>query len=132
MNKQYFILAHDTARQMAIQAVLNAPLGYGVTVGEVNRTLEQNAAQWPILGQFAKQLKWPVNGEMVNLIDEEFKDIFTAAFRKELVRLAGGVDGGVVMLGQRTSQFGKKEFGEWLEFLHYLAARYEVDLMVGR
>lgn len=132
MNKQYFILAHDTARQMAIQAVLNAPLGYGVTVGEVNRTLEQNAAQWPILGQFAKQLKWPVNGEMVNLIDEEFKDIFTAAFRKELVRLAGGVDGGVVMLGQRTSQFGKKEFGEWLEFLHYLAARYEVDLRVGR
>lgn len=130
MNKQYFILAHDTARQMAIQAIRNAPDGYAVTISEVNRTIEQNAAQWPILGEFSRQLKWPVNGEMVNLIDEEFKDIFTAAFRKENVRLAGGVDGGVVMLGQRTSKFGKKEFSEWLEFLHYLAARYEVDLRV--
>ena len=128
MNKQYFILAHDMARQNVHRAVDLAPFGYGVTIGQPNRTLEQNAAQWPILGQFARQLKWPVNGEMVNLIDEEFKDIFTAAFRKELVRLAGGVDGGVVMLGQRTSKFSKKEFGEWLEFLHYLAARYEVDL----
>lgn len=132
MNKQYFILAHDMARNNAIQAILNAPEGYVVEVKEPTRSLEQNAAQWPILGEFARQLKWPVNGEMVNLIDEEFKDIFTAAFRKEMVRLAGGVDGGVVMLGQRTSQFNKKEFGEWLEFLHYLAARYEVDLRVDR
>ena len=128
MTKQYFVLSHDMAKERAIQAIRNAPNWYGVTIGEVNRTLEQNSAQWPILGQFAKQLKWPVNGEMVNLIDEEFKDIFTAGFRKELVRLAGGVDGGVVMLGQRTSKFGKKEFSEWLEYLHYLAARYDVDL----
>ena len=78
MNKQYFILAHDMARNNAIQAILNAPEGYVVEVKEPTRSLEQNAAQWPILGEFARQLKWPVNGEMVNLIDEEFKDIFTA------------------------------------------------------
>lgn len=128
MNKHYYILAHQTARNLAAQACLEAPEGWIVTISEPNRTLSQNSAQWPILGEFARQLKWPVNGEMVSLIDEEFKDIFTAAFRKENVRLAGGVDGGVVMLGQRTSKFKKKEFGEWLEFLHYLAARYEVDL----
>ena len=39
-----------------------------------------------------------------------------------------GLDGGVVMLGQRTSKFGKKEFSEWLEFLHATAAAREVDL----
>lgn len=33
-----------------------------------------------------------------------------------------GLDGGVVMLGQRTSQFSKREFSEWLEFLHATAA----------
>lgn len=128
MNKSYFILAHDMARKNAHIAIDNASDGWVVTIQEPNRTVSQNAAQWPILGEFASQLKWPVNGEMVNLTDEEFKDIFTAAFRKENVRLAGGVDGGVVMLGQRTSKFKKKEFGEWLEFLHYLAARYEVKL----
>lgn len=128
MNKQYFVLSHDTARNNAVIACRNAPHGYVVEIKEPNRTLMQNSAQWPILGEFAQQLKWPVNGEMVNLIDEEFKDIFTAAFRKETLRLAAGVDGGVVMLGQRTSRFGKKEFGEWLEYLHYLAARYDVNI----
>ena len=128
MNKTYFILSHELARKNAVQACMNAPDGWVVTIQEPNRTLSQNATQWPILGEFARQLKWPVNGAMVNLTDEEFKDVFTAAFRKENVRLAGGVDGGVVMLGQRTSKFKKKEFGEWLEFLHYLAARYEVEL----
>lgn len=128
MKKQYFVLSHDTARNNAVIACRNAPAGYVVEIKEPNRTLMQNAAQWPILGEFAQQLKWPVNGEMVNLIDEEFKDIFTAAFRKETLRLAAGVDGGVVMLGQRTSKFGKKEFGEWLEYLHYLAARYDVNI----
>ncbi len=132
MNKQYFVLSHNTARQMAMQAIMNAPDGYIVEMKEPTRSLEQNAAQWPILGEFAQQLKWPVNGEMVNLIDEEFKDIFTAAFRKENLRLAAGVDGGVVMLGQRTSKFKKKEFGEWLEYLHYLAARYEVKINYER
>ena len=32
-----------------------------------------------------------------------------------------GLDGGVVMLGQRTSKFGKKEFSDWLTFLHSVA-----------
>lgn len=132
MQKQYFILINDAVKSNAHRALDLAPLGSALTIGPVNRTIEQNSAQWPILGEFARQLKWPVNGEMVNLIDEEFKDIFTAAFRKEMVRLAGGVDGGVVMLGQRTSKFNKKEFSEWLEFLHYLAARYEVDLRMDR
>lgn len=121
-DKRVFILAHDVARQNAIEAVRSAPDGYCVTVREVNRTLEQNAAQWPILEAFSQQLQWPVNGAMVWLDAEEWKDILTAAFQRETARLAMGIDGGVVMLGQRTSQFGKKRFGEWLEFLHAVAA----------
>lgn len=46
----------------------------------------------------------------------------TAAFEGESVRLAMGINGGVVMLGQRTSRFGKARFSEWLEFLHATAA----------
>lgn len=100
-----------------------APEGMRIEIKERKRSLDQNAAQWPILQAFSDQLKWPVNGEMVTLEPEEFKDILTAAFYGESVRLAQGLNGGVVMLGKRTSKFGKKQFSEWLEFLHAAAAQ---------
>ena len=126
--KQTYILAHPTARQRAVDAVRNAPTGFCVTVAEPTRSLEANAAQWPILQAFADQLKWPVNGYMESLTAEEFKDILTAAFKRETVRVAMGLDGGMVMLGARTSQMGKREFSEWLEFLHSTAALRGVEL----
>jgi hypothetical protein len=120
--KRTFNLAHDTARLMAVREVQNAPVGYVVTVSEPTRSLEANAAQWPYLQAFAEQLEWPVNGKMCKLTPDEFKDILTAAFQQETARLAMGLDGGVVMLGQRTSKFSKKKFSEWMEFLIATAA----------
>lgn len=120
-DKRVFFLVHDLARQNAIEAVTAAPDGHCVTVREPTRTLEQNGAQWPILQAFSEQLRWPVNGQLVQLTDEEWKDILTAAFHQETARLAMGLNGGVVMLGQRTRQYGKKKFSEWLEFLHAVA-----------
>lgn len=110
------------ARSRAMEAIQNAPDGYEVLLKEPTRSTEQNAAQWPILQAFADQLQWPVNGKMVYMTDEEWKDVLTAAFRKEQARVAMGLDGGVVMLGSRTSKFGKREFSDWLEFLHATAA----------
>lgn len=127
-DKRVFRLVHSQARHNAAEAVRAAPDGYCVTVSEPNRSLEQNAAQWPILQAFADQLQWPVNGQMVWLSAEEWKDILTAAFYGENVRLAQGLNGGVVMLGRRTSKFSKKEFSDWLEFLHATAAARDVDL----
>lgn len=124
----YFVLAHDVARRNALQAVQSAADGYIVEISEPNRTKDQNAAQWPILEEFARQRQWPVNGQLCWLTKEEWKDILTAAFKKEQVRLAQGIDGGVVMLGKRTSKFKKAEFSEWLEYLHYCAARFDVKL----
>lgn len=126
--KRVFILAHAEARSRALQAVQDAPEGYAITVSEPNRNLNQNAAQWPILQAFADQMQWPVNGRMVWLTADEWKDILTAAFERETVRVAMGLDGGMVMLGSRTSEFSKKRFGEWLEFLHATAADREIDL----
>jgi len=103
-----------------------------VKFGELTRTLDQNAAQWPVLEAISKQLQWPVNGQLCWLEPEEWKDILTAAFKGEQIRLAQGVNGGVVMLGLRTSKMGKKEFSEWLEFLHWFCADRGVDLSVAR
>ena len=121
-KKRIFRLAHSEARRRAMACVAEAPDGYVVTVQEPTRSTDQNAAQWPILEAFAEQLQWPVNGAMVNLSAEEWKDVLTAAFQGETVRLAQGLNGGVVMLGLRTSQMGKRRFSEWLDFLHATAA----------
>ena len=126
--KKTFILVHAEARKNAAQAVQNAPEGYAVTVSEPTRNLDQNAAQWPILQAFADQLQWPINGRMEWMTADEWKDVLTAAFRRETVRVAMGLDGGMVMLGARTSKFSKKEFSDWLEFLHAAAAMRDVDL----
>ena len=122
MNRRRFVLSHSEARRRAMSCVAEAPEGYVVTVQEPTRSTDQNAAQWPILEAFAEQLQWPVNGAMVNLSAEEWKDVLTAAFQGETVRLAMGLNGGVVMLGLRTSQMGKRRFSEWLDFLHATAA----------
>lgn len=127
-DKKVFILAHAEARRRAVACVSEAPDGYAVTVQERGRSTDQNAAQWPILQAFADQLRWPVNGELTRLTADEWKDILTAAFRQESPRLAQGLDGRVVMLGQRTSKFGKREFSEWLDFLKATAAMRNVDV----
>lgn len=128
MTKQVFILSHPTARQRAAQAVQNAPEGHVMTLAEPTRNLEQNAAQWPILQAFSDNLVWPVNGRMESLTPDEWKDILTAAFRRESTRVAMGLDGGMVMLGARTSTMSKREFSEWLEFLHATAVDRGIEL----
>lgn len=128
MTKHYYRLAHAEARRRAADACMTAPDGFVVTVSEPSRSLDQNAAQWPILQAIASQIQWPVNGRMETLTDEEFKDVLTAAFKGEQIRIARGVNGGVVMLGLRTSKFSKKEFSEWLEFLHWFCADRGIDL----
>jgi hypothetical protein len=128
MSKQLFRLVHAEARRRAALACQTAPDGFVVTVAEPSRTLDQNAAQWPILQAFADQLQWPINGRMEFLSKEDWKDLLTAAFRQEVARVAPGLDGGMVLLGARTSKFGKKQFSDWLEFLHATAAARDVDL----
>ena len=132
-SKLVFVLSHDLARRNAVASVANAPAGYKVTVSEPSRSLDQNAAQWPILQAFSDQLAWPVNGQMVKMAPDDWKDLLTAAFKRETARVAMGLDGGMVMLGCRTSKLSKREFSEYLEFLHATAAArgvvvYEDDL----
>ena len=118
MEKRVFFLAHDVARRSAIECVASAPAGFRVEVREHSRSLDQNAAQWPYLQAFSEQVQWPINGVMTSLSPDDWKDILTAAYRADMVRVAPSFDGrGMVMLGQRTSRFGKKEFSDWLEFL---------------
>lgn len=93
-----------------------------VTAQEEARNSEQNALMWVLLQAFSDQLQWPVNGQMVKLSPEEWKDLLSAAYKRESQRVAMGLDGGMVMLGLRTSKMGKREFAEFLDFIHATAA----------
>ena len=126
-----FRLVHSQARANAADAVMNAPEGFTVTISPPARSADQNDAQWPILNCFAAQKKWCVNGEYTYMTPEEWKDILTAAFREDTIRLASGLSGGVVMLGARTSKMSKTKFSEWLEFLHATAEQMGVDVDQG-
>lgn len=106
-----YILAHQTARERAIQAVKEAPDGFVVTVKEGTRSLEQNSRLWALLNDISEQVEW--HGEYLNA--ESWKFIFSAALKKQ--RAVHGIDGGFVVLGQSTSRMGKKEFSELIELI---------------
>jgi hypothetical protein len=105
------------AREAACTAIHAVPEGWVVRISEPTRTLEANALMWVLLTAFAEQLSWPVNGKMVKLEPEEWKDVLTAGYESATVRLAQGLDGGVVMLGRRTRKYGKNKMNEFIEFM---------------
>ena len=107
-------LTGEVAKKAACREILAADEGHVVTLAEPNRTLDQNAAQWPYLEAFAQQLEWPVNGVMTRITSDDWKDILTCAYRNESPRVAMGINGGMVLLGHRTSKFSKKDFAEWM------------------
>ena len=129
MTDKRVMYTTPTNRRHLADQIAALPDGWRIEVKPAGRSLDQNAAQWPILEAFSKQLLWPVNGEMCRLTADEFKDVLTAAFKRETQpRLVSGLDGGVVMLGQRTSKMSKQEFSAWLEFLNAVAALKGVNL----
>jgi hypothetical protein len=127
-DKQLFVLAHNEARRRAQEAIRTAPDGYSVKIAPPTRNLDQNAAMWPCLQAFSDQLRWPINGRMETLTPEEWKTILSAGWRREAVRVAPGIDGGMVMLGERTSRLSKAEFSGLLEFIHATAVDRGVEL----
>lgn len=116
-EKRRFILAHAMARAGAVEAVRNSPDGYVVDIAPPKRTLDQNSKLWPMLADISRQVMWPVDGELQLIPEEDWKDIFTAALRKHQ-RMAKGVDGGIVMLGSRTSKMKKPEFSDLITLIY--------------
>ena len=115
-----YILSHQLARDRAIEAVRNAPEGYCVKVTEQKRTLDQNAMLWPLLTDIAEQVEW--HGQ--HLTKEEWKDMFTAALKRQ--KVVAGIDGGFVVLGAHTSKLNKKEFSDLLELIQAFGAEQGV------
>jgi hypothetical protein len=133
--KQTFRIHNESSRATvaAIVQKLSVDKASVVTIEPETRTVQQNSAQWPILTAFSNQIQWPVNGQMVYMTPENWKDVLSSAYRKECPKLAIAFDmNGVVMLGKKTREFKKDEWPEWMAFLEWAAAEKGVKIPVSK
>ena len=137
MTRRTFVFDPANPQRMGVLAFLQEfVIGAGrklvITVAEPTRTLTANAALWATLGELAEQVGWKParwrgdrcveEGRYVLLSEEprakrltaeEFKDVLTAAYKRP--RLLGGIDGGIVAVGMRTSTMTQRQIGDLIE-----------------
>jgi len=92
-----------------------------VEVRPEKRSDAQNRLMWSCLSDCARQITW--HGQKLDA--EAWKDMATAALKRQ--RVVPGIDGGFVVLGQRTSQMTKAEMTELIEFLHAFGTQQGVN-----
>lgn len=117
--KQTFIIS---SRDNLVTAFRFAEsLGYGkayvVEVKPLTRTIQQNDLMWALLTEISNQVVW--HGQ--KLTPENWKDVLTAALKRQSV--VPGIDGGFVVLGQRTSKMSVKELNEVIELAYAFGAQ---------
>jgi hypothetical protein len=133
-----FILAHDMARQRAVDAVRSAPAGYEVLIKELNKTRAQEEKYHAQIGDIARQ--WHYLG--VKWSAEDMKRILVNAFKEDTkndpdlaecwramgeLRAVPGMRGGLVVLGEQTRKFPKKLASAFVEWLYALGAEVGVE-----
>ena len=87
-----------------------------VKVEQEKRSLAQNARLWAMLTEISHQVDWYGH----KLTADEWKDVFTAALKKE--KVVPGINGGFVVVGQRTSTMTKAEMAELQELMEAFGA----------
>lgn len=89
------------------------------------RSLASNRKMWSCLSDIASQVKWTVNGVVTLISAEDWKDILSASLKRE-GRIAAGIDGGFVMLGQRTSKMKVQEMCDLIEVIYAFGASNDI------
>ncbi|QHJ85810.1 MAG: hypothetical protein [Bacteriophage sp.] len=116
-TKNVFKLAYLFATQLAT----NEAVEVIVRPAKAKRTLEQNSKMWAMLNDLSNQKQWVVNGLLQKITPTDWKDLLTACLRQEM-RVAEGINGGVVLLGRRTSRMTVKEMSDLIELMHSFGA----------
>ncbi len=86
------------------------------------RTVSQNSKMWPMLTDFARQKDWPHTDESGNWIIAKmppmaWKAVLTAAFEREMT-MAQGWEGGTVMVGASTSNYGIRRMADFITWMY--------------
>jgi len=98
---------------------------------KATRSLAQNEKMWAVLTDISRQVQWPVDGAMQFIEPEDWKHVLSAGLKRHQ-RVAQGVDGGFVILGQRTSQMSIGEMCELIELAQAFGVEHGVSWSEGR
>lgn len=141
-DKQVIKYSRDNPHRDAVVRAIHEALGQWLMTGqdfevelrEPKRTLDANACMWATLADIARQRDWRYTdaaGKWVTgkISAEAWKAIYTSAYEQQ-TRMVAGLDGGVVMLGARTSQYSRRRMGELIEFIHADATQAGVKFSV--
>ena len=115
MSEKRTIRLVPASRKAAIEAVRNAPDGYLMTIQPPKRSLEQNAKLWAMLADVSRQVEHrDMNLKPIKLKSEEWKDLFTAHLKRQV--MLPNIEGdGWIALGTRTSEMSVGELGDLIE-----------------
>ena len=84
------------------------------------RSWMQNRRMWAMLRDVSQQVDW--HGQ--RLQDSEWKDVFTAALKRQ--KVVPGIDGGFVVLGSSTSRMTVAEMAELMTLMEAFGAQQGV------
>lgn len=104
-----------------VKATLIAGHRLHVEIRRETRSTAQNRMLWSCLNDISKQVEW--HGQRLDA--EAWKDMATAALKRQ--RVVPGLDGGFVVLGQRTSKMTRAEMTELIDFLHAMGTQRGVQ-----
>lgn len=120
-------LIHATARENALQAVREAPVGHVVVVRPKSRSLDQNAKLHALLGDIAKQAKF--GGDYLTAV--QWKTIFISghAIATGLgARMVPGLEGEFVNIRESSANMSVARMASLIEYIQAWAANNCVQL----
>jgi len=127
MTRKVFILAHQTARERACQAVREAPEGYSVTISEPRRNGEQNAKFHAICTDLAKSgAVWAGKTRTA----DQWKVLLVsghAVATKEGAEIIPGLEGEFVNIRESTALMSKKRGSSLIEYSIAFCAQLGIE-----
>lgn len=117
----YFVLAHDTARQRAQEAIKSAPDGYVVLIKEPTRNREQNAKFHAICSDLSKKVLFAG----IKRTPEQWKILLIsghAVATNQGNHICAGLEGEWINLRESSASMSKRRMSSLIE---YSTAFYE-------
>lgn len=121
-----FVIKHDNPRwQSVLETAITEIRRIAsegdcmIRVGDVLRSLDQNAKSWALLRDVATQVPMVINGVSQLTTSEDWKAVLTAGFAQDM-RYAQNPHGaeGVIALGVSTKTMTRKQFSDYIEFIY--------------
>lgn len=126
MTKRQFFLVHPEARRRAMACVAEAPDGYGVTVSEPTRNLEQNAKFHAMCTDIAKSgAQWAGKPRTAN----QWKVLLVsghAMATNESTEIVPGIEGEFVNIRESTALMSKRRSSSLIEYTVAFMATHDI------